>query len=142
MNDKRKPAGMSSGDWIEALIRQAEFEGKFDGVANAPDPMAGVDPASPDDEDWWLKKLIKRENLTVMPEMLALKKDIGELRGALHLVPSEAELRARVAALNARVAEVNLTNTSPVACDVVALDVERVAVAWREARAEHGLRWP
>jgi hypothetical protein len=103
--------------------------------------MAGVDPESPDDADWWLKKLVAREELTVMPEMLALRKDISELRGALHLVPSESELRERIAALNARVEEVNLTNTSPVASDLMPLDAERVATAWRAARAEHGLRW-
>src|SRR3954471_17771048 len=135
MSEHRKPAGMSSGDWIETLLRQAQLEGKFDGVANAPDPMAGVDPDAPDDDDWWLKKLVQRENLTVMPESLALRKEISDLRGALHLIGDEAELRARLAALNARIVDANLANTSVIASDLAPLDVERVVAQWRIARA-------
>jgi hypothetical protein len=138
MNERRKPAGMRTGDWIEALIREAEHEGKFDRVGEAPDPMAGVDPDAPDEEDWWLKKLIARERLTVMPEMLALKREISDLRGALALIPSEAALRTRVTELNGRIALENLANTSPVASDLAELDVESLVVRWRAVKAEAG----
>jgi hypothetical protein len=140
MSEQRKPAGMPTGDWVEALIRQAEMEGKFDGVADAPDPMAGVDPESPDDPDWWLKKLVARENLTIVPEQLAVRREVSALRGALWLVASERELRERVAALNARIVDANLANTSVVASDLAPLDPERVVAQWRTARIERGLR--
>lgn len=129
---------MSSGDWIEALIHQAEREGKFDCVASAPDPMAGVDPDSADDENWWLKKLIKRENLTVMPEMLAVKRDVSALRSGLAEVPNERELRARCAELNRRIVAADLENSSPVAKDLAPIDVEQMVGRWRVARSERG----
>ena len=138
MNVTRRPAGMSSGDWIEALIHQAEREGKFDCVAHAPDPMAGVDPNSADDENWWLKKLINREGLTVMPEMLAVKKDVSALRCGLAEVPNERELRTRCAELNRRIIAADLDNSSPVAKDIAPIDIDQMVGRWRTARMERG----
>ncbi len=128
---QRKPPGMPTGDWIEALIRQAESEGKFDGIEQAPDPLVDLD--EPYDENWWVRKLIKREGLSVMPEMLALKRDIADFRARFAQAASEAQVRATVAELNERVEHENLHHSSPIAFDVAKLDPEREVAAWREA---------
>jgi hypothetical protein len=132
----RRPAGMSSSDWFEALIRQAEAEGKFDDIASAPDPLAGIDLHREDDENWWLRSLMKRENLTIQPEMLEVRAAVWRLRQELGGIARESELRERVAALNQRIEQVNLGNTSPVSTDLVALDAERLVADWRTARRQ------
>jgi hypothetical protein len=129
---ERKPAGMGTGDWIEALIHKAEAEGKFDNIKNAPDPMADID--EPYDPNWWAKKLIKREGLTVMPEMLALKRDIAEFRARLRHIPDESNLRGAIDELNRRVVEVNLNHSSPIAFNVALLHADDLVAEWRAVR--------
>jgi hypothetical protein len=129
----RKPAGMPTGSWIEAQILKAQQEGQFDGIASAPDPLADID--EPYDPDWWVKKLIRREGLTVMPERLALKREISEFIATLARRTREADVLADLERLNARIAEANLIDDSPVSCDLSRLDPVRIVAMWRRARS-------
>jgi hypothetical protein len=133
---ERKPAGMPTGSWIEAQILKAQQEGQFDGVGSAPDPLADID--EPYHPDWWVKKLIRREGLTIVPEMLALKREISEFIATLHSRAREDDVRDSVARLNARVAEVNLVNDSPVTCDLSPLDPAKVIDQWQRSRRASG----
>ena len=51
--------------------------GEFDNLPGAGKPLG--DLGSPYDRDWWLKKLIEREQITVLPAALQLRKDDAEL---------------------------------------------------------------
>lgn len=130
----KRPPGMSTGDWVEAAIQQAMAEGKFDRIADAPDPMAGVDLDRDDDELWWLKKLLDREGLKPSDERYALKQAAWELRCGLVDITDEATLRARVREVNAAVERLNLSETSPMAGEVVGVDEEAAVVVWRRER--------
>jgi hypothetical protein len=126
---------MRTGDWIEAQILKAEAEGKFDNIKTAPDPMADID--EPYDPNWWAKKLIKREGLAVMPEMLALKRDIAEFRSRLRHIPDAQAVRVAIEELNRRVVDVNLNHSSPIAFDVALLHADILVAEWRTLRPEN-----
>jgi hypothetical protein len=128
----RKPPNMSTGDWIEALIHRAEAEGTFDHIDRAPDPMAGVDVDAPDDENWWLRKWLQREGLTVTPAGLELKREIAEVIGAVTRFRTEQALRARLVSLNQRIAEHNLVHSTPL-IDIAQFDIEETIARWRSA---------
>ena len=56
--------------------------GEFDNLPGPGKPLG--DLGSPDDRDWWLKKLIEREHITgVLPAALQLRKDDAELDALL-----------------------------------------------------------
>ena len=64
--------------WVDLQIKQAMERGDFDNLPGQGKPLG--DLGSPDDRDWWLRKLIERERITgVLPAALQLRKDDAEL---------------------------------------------------------------
>jgi DnaJ-like protein len=62
---ERKPPGVSWESWFDEQIRRAREDGAFDNLPGAgkplPDLEGGYDP------DWWVKKLVQREKVSVLP---------------------------------------------------------------------------
>src|SRR6476660_4058855 len=58
---ERKPAGVSFESWIDAQIRVAKENGAFDNLPGAGKPLPDSD--QPFDPDWWVKQLVKREQI-------------------------------------------------------------------------------
>ncbi len=133
----RKPAGVSHHDWMEGIIKRAESEGAFDRIAKAPDPMAGVDLDRADDENWWLRKLLEREGLTVPHAATNARMRIMALIQRLPSIPTEAAVRAEAVAINAEIAELALTDASPLMRTLAPLAVEALVARWRDGRARH-----
>lgn len=126
-------------DWyesrIERQIREAQERGDFDNLPGAGKPIPGHGEHY--DENWWIKDLVRRENITgVLPAALAVRKEVEELMETVVKMPSEASVRTLVAELNQRIvrARRGLMDGPPVVLG--ALDVERVVRAWRE---RHGV---
>ena len=133
---KRKPAGMSWESWIERQIREAEERGEFDNLPGAGKPIPGLD--KPYEELWWLKQKLKDEDLSVLPDTLQLKKDIEAALQKIGKQHTERGVRRIVAALNARIAEVNATATSGPASTITPIEVERVLRRWRDKPRRDG----
>jgi len=102
---ERKPAGKSWETWIEELIHNAHETGEFDDLEGAGKPIPGITDLY--DPDWWVKKLLQREKLTVLPPALELLRKVEVGLAALWSVGNETDVRARVAALNTEIAKVN-----------------------------------
>ena len=67
--------------WLDAQVRDAMARGEFDNLPGAGKPIPGLD--KPHDPDWWVKKLIERENISgVLPPALALRKEDAVLTSA------------------------------------------------------------
>ena len=65
--------------WVDLQIKQAMERGDFDNLPGQGKPLG--DLGSPDDRDWWLRKLIERERITgVLPAALQLRKDDARAR--------------------------------------------------------------
>ncbi|WP_193612415.1 DUF1992 domain-containing protein [Nocardioides lijunqiniae] len=87
--------------WVDQQIRIAMEKGQFDDLPGAGKPIK--DLGASHDPDWWLKKLVERERIAVLPPSLQLRKDDAELDDRLDELFAEAEVRREVEDFNARV---------------------------------------
>jgi hypothetical protein len=133
---ERKPAGKSWETWIEELIHNARETGEFDDLEGAGKPIPGITDLY--DPDWWVKKLLQREKLTVLPPALELLRKVEIGLAALWSVGSETDVRARVAALNTEIAKVNSRMVEGPPTRLAALDVDEIVSEWRARRARSG----
>ena len=133
---ERKPAGKSWETWIEELIHNARETGEFDDLEGAGKPIPGI--TDPYDPDWWVKKLLQREKLTVLPPALELLRKVEVGLAALWSVGNEIDVRARVAALNTEIAKVNTRVVEGPPTRLASLDVDEIVSEWRARRAHPG----
>lgn len=120
--------------WVELQVQQAIARGDFDNLPGAGRPLG--DLGAPHDRDWWLKKLIEREQITgVLPESLQLRKDDARLEEALDRESAEARVRELLEDFNRRVVEARrqLQGGPPVVTPT--RDVEAEVGSWRWRRA-------
>lgn len=131
MAEARRPAE-SLESYVERQIREAQEEGEFDGLPGAGKPLPFVDKPH-DPMDWWRRKL-ERERLSILPESLAIHREVEKVLEELPRLRSEAQVRERLEALNARIRKVNRTVSEGPPTKLAALDVEAAVLRWREGR--------
>lgn len=119
--------------WVDVQIRRAMERGDFDNLPGAGKPIEGL--GADHDPDWWVKQLVERERITVLPPALQLRKDDAELDGVLDKLASEEEVRKRVEDFNARVIRARYTPLDGPPLITMPRDVEATLAAWRERRA-------
>jgi Domain of unknown function (DUF1992) len=124
--------------WLESLvdrrIREAQERGEFDDLPGAGKPLPGAGQAY--DENWWIKNLIERENITgVLPSTLALRRQLQDLPETLAKLPSEQAVRDTVAAINEQVVRAYRGMLDGPAVPLRRVDTEEAVAAWRAARA-------
>ena len=88
---------------MDLQVRQAMERGEFDDLPGQGKPIE--DLGVEHDPDWWVKKLVERENIALLPPALALRKEDAELDGRLDEVTAESEVRREVEDFNKRVIE-------------------------------------
>jgi hypothetical protein len=121
----RKPLGSPFESWIEQQIREAQERGAFENLAGAGKPLPGLD--EPHDPMWWVKRKLRDEKLSLLPDALQIRLDLDralEARTETELRQSLRELNERIARLNSRVAEGPPTTLAPV-------DIDAVVLRWR-----------
>ena len=120
---ERKPPGTSWGTWIEAQIRVAKEQGAFDNLPGAgkPLPYLGLEY----DPDWWVKQLVQREQIPILPPSLELLRKVDKELAAIEKLHDEATVRRRVSALNVEGPPTRLS----------ILDVDQVVARWRRTRS-------
>ncbi len=118
--------------WVDLQIKRAMERGEFDNLPGAGKPLG--DLGSPYDRDWWLKKLIERERISVLPAALQLRKDDAELDDLLDREATEKQVRTTVEDFNRRIVEARrqLQGGPPVVTPTRDVDVE--VERWRERR--------
>ena len=120
--------------WVDQQIRIAMARGDFDDLPGAGKPLQGLDGR--DDPDWWLRRLVEREQITgVLPPALQLRKDDAELDARLDALTAEVEVRREVEEFNARVIHARYTPVDGPPLITMPRDVEATVEAWRERRA-------
>jgi hypothetical protein len=130
---ERKPPGTSWETWIEAQIRVAREQGAFDNLPGAGKPLPSI--GDDYDPDWWVKQLVKREEVSVLPPSLELLRKVEKELAAIEKLDDEATVRRRVGALNAEIAKVNRTVTEGPPTRLGTLDADKVVARWRRGRA-------
>ena len=129
---ERKPPGKSWDSWIEELIHQARAEGAFDDLEGKGKPIKGLD--APYDPDWWIKKLLEREKLSVLPPALAVRAKVGKALEEIWRVRSEDEVRERVTSINVEIVRANRTVIEGPPTSLAPLEINAVLVEWRRRR--------
>src|SRR6476659_9593417 len=119
--------------WVDQQLRVAMARGDFDNLPGAGKPIEGL--GSQHDPDWWVKKLIEREQITgVLPPALGLRKEDAELEATLDREASATVVRDLLEDFNRRVVEARrqLQGGPPVITKT--RDVEAEIEAWRARR--------
>ena len=132
----RKPPGVGFGAWVEHKIREAAERGAFDNLPGAGKPIPDLD--RPHDELWWIRRKLCDEELVALPPTIALRKEAEAALEAAARAGSEAEVRAIVARINARIADGNRKAASGPPLNLAPFDPERVVARWRAAREPGG----
>lgn len=130
---ERKPPGTSWETWIEAQIRVAREQGAFDNLPGAGKPLPNLDQEY--DPDWWVKQLVRREQISILPPSLELLRKVNKELAEIETLRDEATVRRRVSALNVEIAKVNATVVEGPPTRLSTLDVEQVVARWRRARS-------
>lgn len=119
--------------WVDLQIQQAMSRGEFDNLPGAGKPIA--DLGSQHDPDWWLKRLVEREKISVLPPSLQIRKDDAELDDLLDRLATEAMVRKEVEEFNERVAKARIQPLGGPPMITRTRDVDGEVEAWAERRA-------
>ena len=126
---ERKPAGMSWETWIDAQIRVARDQGAFDNLPGAGKPLPNLN-----DPDWWVKQLMKREQVSILPPSLELLRKVETELAAIENLHDEQAVRRRITALNVEIAKANATVLEGPPTRLATLNVDKVVAKWRRTR--------
>ena len=124
-----KPPGVNWDSWVERQIRESMERGEFDNLPGLGKPLRFE---GPDDELWWIRDKLRREQVSDLPPALALRKELDDTLDRIAGARTEAEVRRLVAAINDRIVYVNSHTTSGPPSNLVPLDVERLVEEWRQ----------
>ena len=118
--------------WVDLQVRQAMERGEFDDLPGQGKPIE--DLGVEHDPDWWLKKLVERESIALLPPAIALRKEDAELDDRLDRITVEREVRRELEDFNRRVVETRrqLQGGPPVV--TATRDVDAEVAAWLERR--------
>jgi len=129
---ERKPPGTGWETWIDEQIRVAREQGAFDNLPGAGKPLPDLDQEY--DLAVWVKQLVHREQLSILPPSLELLRKVEKELAAIEKLHDEATVRHRIAALNVEIAKVNATEIDGPPTRLSTLDVDKVVVRWRRTR--------
>lgn len=118
--------------WVEQQLRIAMERGEFDDLPGAGKPIEGL--GAEHDPDWWVKRLVERERISVLPPALELRKEDAEMADRLDRLVTEDEVRREIDDFNDRVrrARMQLKGGPPVITPE--RDPEIEVVDWAERR--------
>ena len=118
--------------WVDLQVRRAMERGEFDDLPGQGRPIE--DLGAEHDPDWWVKKLVERENIALLPPAIALRKEDAELDDRLDDITAESEVRRELEDFNKRVVETRrqLQGGPPVVTPT--RDVDAEVAAWRGRR--------
>jgi hypothetical protein len=119
-------------EYVNLQIERAMARGEFDNLPGAGKPIEGL--GAQHDPDWWLKRLVEREKISVLPPALQLRKDDSELDAGLDRHTAESEVRRMLEDFNARVLHARYTPVDGPPLVTMPRDVDTEVDAWRERR--------
>jgi hypothetical protein len=118
--------------WVEQQLRIARERGDFDDLPGLGKPIEGL--GSSHDPDWWLKKLVEREQVSVLPPALPVRQEDAGLDDRLDRISVEREVRREVEEFNARVASARIQPLGGPPMITRERDVDAEVERWRARR--------
>jgi hypothetical protein len=120
--------------WVDLQVRAAMERGEFDDLPGAGKPIP--DLGTEHDPEWWLKKLVERERLVVLPLSVQLRKEDAELDAELDRLTTDRAVRARVEDFNERVVKARYALPEGPPLITMPREVDATVEAWAARRAE------
>lgn len=120
--------------WVDLQVRRAMERGEFDDLPGAGKPLNLPEKHDP---DWWVKKLIEREQITgIAPAAISLRLEDAELDSVLDREATEDGVRRVVEDFNRRIVEARrqLTGGPPVITPT--RDPDNEVEKWRQRREQ------
>ncbi|MDN4173418.1 DUF1992 domain-containing protein [Nocardioides sp. SOB77] len=138
--ERRKRSGHSAAharianqaSWVDQQVRVAMAKGDFDDLPGTGKPIK--DLGTEHDPDWWLKRLVEREQITVLPPSVALRKEDAELDARLDTIAFEGDVRREVEEFNERVIRARYSLSPGPPLITMPRDVDATLAAWRDRR--------
>ncbi|MFE7427892.1 DUF1992 domain-containing protein [Streptomyces sp. NPDC014735] len=128
---ERKPPGVSFESWVDKQIRESEQRDDISRLPGFGRPIDGL--AAPYDEDWWIKRKLRREGVSVLPPALALRKEAEDVREAVSRARTEAEVRRLLTGVDEKIrAAVRRPPPGPL-LNLEPFDIEAMVEEWRAA---------
>lgn len=134
---QRKPVGVSFETWIDRQIREGSERGEFTDVPGAGRPSAALD--APYDDLWWVKQLMQREQLEVLPPALRLRKQVQDQTARAIAAPTDEAALAIITALNEEIVAALRRPVDGPPIAVAPRDLEAFLEQRHAARAAAGL---
>lgn len=119
--------------WVDQQLRVAQERGDFDDLPGFGKPLEGL--GAQHDPDWWIKGLIEREKLAVLPPAMQLRKEDAELDAQLDSLATEELVRRAVAEFNERVRHALYTTHGGPPITTPQRDPDAEVARWRERRS-------
>ena len=119
--------------WVDLQVQRSIQRGEFDDLPGAGKPIKNLDRDH--DPDWWVKQLVEREQIVVLPRSVQLRKDDAELDDLLDTQTTEDGARRIVEEFNERVIAARYGAPEGPPLITMPRDVDATLDAWRERRA-------
>jgi hypothetical protein len=130
---ERKPPERSWRSWVEEQIQDAQREGEFDRLEGKGKPIPDIE--APYDPLWWVKKLMEREKLSVLPPALEVRSKVERMIESLWTLRHEPLVVERISAINAEIARANRTTAAGPPTTLSPLDLYATLAEWRRRAA-------
>jgi hypothetical protein len=113
-------------------VRKAIARGEFDDLPGSGEP---IDLPEHHDPEWWVRSLMERERVALLPPSIQLRKDDAALDGLLDHLWDEASVRREIEDFNARV--IRARYEPPVGPPLITMprDPDATVAAWVDRRA-------
>ena len=129
---QHKPPGVSWEPFVERQIREAQEAGEFDHLPGFGKPMPELD--EPEDDLWWVKSLLKRERLSLLPPSLEILRTVELGLEAIWSLGGEGEVRKAVAELNEKIRRANFSITWGPPSTMVPVEADEIVNQWRDKK--------
>lgn len=121
--------------WVDLQIERAVERGDFDNLPGYGKPIKDI--GHDHDPDWWLRKLVEREQITgVLPASLQIRKDDAELNAVLDRIGTEIGARREVTDFNSRVRKAQIQPLGGPPMITQERDVEEEVERWAVRRTK------
>lgn len=118
--------------FTERKIREAQSAGEFDHLPGFGQPLP--DLGDPGDENWWIKQKLRRENISALPPVLAVRLEVERTLAALWQLPTERLVRRGLEQLNEKIRAAHFSPVAGPPDGVRLVDVEATVAEWRHRR--------
>ncbi|MEI7056455.1 DUF1992 domain-containing protein [Nocardioides sp. CCNWLW239] len=113
-------------------VRKAIARGEFDDLPGAGEP---IDLPDQHDPEWWIRSLIQREHIALLPSSIQLRKDDAALDERLDQLTDERSVRREIDDFNARVIRARYELPTGPPLITMPRDPDATVAAWAERRA-------